>query len=194
MASARKRRCWPGTWRTSAANGLPPSSTPRMSSAVSLLARFWSDIEKGTEEIATFVGGPFRAHVPNSVRSLLAVRLQAGDDVEREVGEAKFLELVVGPDPHPAFDGDVVSDHSDVVEFSRVRRATAHDVELKYARPSFGLVPGDALEHDVGVEKIGARVHAALPVRVAKNRYVEAHVAFNHVVDVEPELVAIAGV
>src|SRR5215471_7295689 len=78
------------------------------------------DIEKGTEEIATVVSWPFRAHVPNSIRSHLAVRLHAGDDVEREVGEAKFLELVVSPDPHPALDGDVVANQSDVVELSGV--------------------------------------------------------------------------
>ena len=122
----------------------------------------------------------------------LAVRLEAGDDVEREVGEAELLQLVVGADPHPAFDGDVVADQPDIVQLGGIGGPAPDDIELEHARATLGLAPGDALEDDVGIEEIGAQVHAALAPRIARDRHVDADVALHHVVDVEPELVAVA--
>ena len=150
------------------------------------------DVEEGAKEVAAVVGGPLGAHVPDAVRAHLAVRLEAGDDVEREVGEAELLQLVVGADPHPALDGHVVADQPDVAQLGGIGGAALDEIELEHARSPLRLAPGDALEHDIGIEEIGAQVHAALAPRVAGDRHIDADVALHHVVDVEPELVAVA--
>src|SRR5262249_20996740 len=98
----------------------------------------------------------------------------------------------VGPDPHPALDGDVVADHSDVAELDRIGGTAPDEVKLEHARPPLGLAPGDALEYHVGIEEIGAQVHTVLPLRLAGSLPVDADVALNHVVDVKPKLVAVA--
>ena len=121
-----------------------------------------ADVEEGAEEIAAVVGGALGGHVPDAVRAHLAVRLEAGDDVEREVGEAELLDAVVGADAHPAFDGDVVADQPDVLQLGGIGVAALDDVELEHAGPALGLAPGDAVEHQLGVDEIGAHVHAAL--------------------------------
>ena len=151
-----------------------------------------ADIEEGAEEVAAVVGGAFGGDLPDAVGAHLAVRLEAGDDVEREVGEAELLDAIVGADAHPALDRHVVADQPDVHQLGGVGIAALDHVELEDAGLALGLVPGDAVEQQLGVDEVGAQVHPALAAPIAADRHLDADVALHQVVDVEPELVAVA--
>ena len=151
-----------------------------------------ADIEEGAEEIAAVVGGAFGGHLPDAVGAHLAVRLEAGDDVEREVGEAELLDAIVGADPHPALYGHVVADQPDVHQLDGVGAPALDHIELEGAGLALGLVPGDAVEQQLGIDEIGAQVHPALAVPIPAHRHLDADIALHQIVDVEPQLGAIA--
>ena len=125
------------------------------------LLRHATDIEEGAEDVASVVGGALGGHLPHVVGPQLAARVEGADHVEGELRKAELLQLVVGPDAHPALDGDVVADQLDVVQLGRMLAGALDHVELEDAGPSLRLAPGDAVQKQLGIDEVGAHLDAA---------------------------------